>query len=256
MQIYEFPFNYRAGAITYRADDMWNQGVVAHEVVDGRADTFIMGGATERFIVNFEMLPAEDTPPNIDSVFCVTSGFDTISVQHPTNNEGVQNIPINTATQRRHTRHYANVPIGRNAVDGTTARVTFDGGPGRIFSFALTRHRITISEPNWTEISHRKIAEGAERRMNINGNSIVIPSRAGRWKWRTDFRGYFRPDANPSVEQVVASFENNDNMFVWPFPTDQPTFFYPAAIDPATVQIEYIGGLLTQRELAFVLQEL
>lgn len=254
MQIFRNPYNFESGASVVRADASWNPGALANEVSDRRDDTFTAGGGTgtERFIVTF----ADDTVYNVDSIFCETAGFDEISIETSDGSQGLRNWTINDASQRRGTRHYANAPIPSGRIRDSSVRITFLNGPGRIYRLAVTRHLLTVSNPNWTDISHQKTDEGASRRTNILGNSLVTPGRAGRWKHRTRFRAYFPPDANPDDRQVAATFENNPNMFAWPFPTEDPTVFYPATIDPASLTIDYIGGLLTQRELGFVLQEL
>lgn len=260
VRIFTFPYNYEAGSVAYEADAQWMQGDLAPELSDGRTDTF---NSNTHYIIDFD----GTSDKTINAIFCEVFGFDTVTLsadsQRATN--VVDGHSINEADQLRGTRHYAFVPfLGLTA---NRLRLSF-GGTGRVFRVALTRQLLNIANPEWTQISHRRIGD-SERRTNVNGMSVVIPGRSGRWKWRTNFTGYFSPDANPTADQLVSTFESNENLFVLPFPLgstyqagesrrleELATYFYPAAVEAANLGIEYIGGLLMQQEVSFTLQEL
>ena len=254
MRLFSFPENYQGGAVVYEANASFVQGAPAPELSDGRDDT---SNASERYLIDF----AGTDRKRINAIFTETSGFDNVSLVADTGQGGggsVSNFVINTAAQLRGTRHYAFTPL----FDMTASRVrlSFGGGPGRVWRVALCRQLLNITTPNWTQIAHRHIGEGNQRRTNIVGGSVVIESRAGRWKTQTDFTGWYPANSSPTIEQFISTVSSNPNLFAYPLPEapprGYPTFFYPAAIDPASIQVDYVGQLLNQRELRFTLQEL
>ena len=244
MRIFTFPANYEQGAVVYEANASFARGDPAPQLSDGRTDTF---NTTENYVIDF----AGTGNITTNALFTETSGFDNVSLT--VGGSTVTDSPINTAAQLRGTRHYAaTLHFGGSASE---ARLSFGGGPGRVYRCALVRQLLNIDPIPWTRISHRHQGEGNRRRTNVNGNSIIISSRAGRWKTISDFIGFFPSTASPSIEQILDTLEANDNFFIWPEPTVNPTFFYPASIQ-AGVQVDYVGGLTSQRELNFTIHEL
>lgn len=249
MRVYTFPINY--------SEEATNS---APEISDGRTDTF---SASSTYTITFT------ESKTFDAVFCETTGFTSV-------NAGGISGTLNQAKDLRAGRYYGHA--SGSAVSGTSVSLSF-GGTGRVYRVALVKHLFSIDEPNWTQIAHRRIGQGDETRTNVEGNSVVIPNRSGRWKWATQWRGYFPPNTspdengNPSVEQILGHFEANENFFLWPLPLadevenagqadeirtklGEPTIFYPAAINPASISVDYVGQLLSQRELTFTTTEL
>lgn len=249
MRIFTFPYNYEGGAAVYEADADFNQGDAVPALTDGRTDTF---STSERFIVDFPGTAAR----TLNAIFVEVFGFDDVSLTADSDSavQTLGGFAINTAAQERGGRHYAFAPFFN--LQANRVRVSFGGAPGRVFRIAIVRQLLNITEPNWTAVALDRVGEGNDRRLNINGNAIVIPNRAGRWKWHTDLTGYYPPNANPSVEQLLATLERAPNFFVYPFPTEYPTVFYPANIDFHTVGIQWRGGFPQQRNVSFVLREL
>ena len=192
----------------------------------------------------------------MNSIFCEVFGFDNVTLSPDPNPSGtniVDATPINTATQLRGTRHYAFIP--HFSLNAARVRLSF-GGSGRVYQVALTRQLLNLSEAEFTSLSHRRTDEGAERRVNVNGNAVVIPGRAGRWKWRTELSLYIPPGSTPTADQVIDTLDRSPNLFVYPQPEDEPTRFYPASLSGASFGVDYLGDLTTQKELSFTLQEL
>ena len=241
MRIFTFPRNYESGAMTYEANASFMQGDPAPQLSDGRDDT---SNTNTHYLFDFGERQI------VNAVFCEVFGFDSVSLQG--GGITVTDHPINQASQARGTRHYSFTPF----FDMNTRQVRLNfGGSGRVFRIALVRQLLNITNPEWTQIAHRTAGQDNQIRTNILGNSVVIESRAGRWKTQTDFVGFFRANANPSVEQILSTLENNANLFIYPLPDDQPTFFYPAGII-GTTSVNYVGRIFTQRELRFTIQEL
>ena len=251
MRIFTFPWNLEAGAITYTADSAYTQGVAAPELSDGRPDT---SNASAYYVVDF----AGTDRQVINACFVETSGFDDITIAADTGAGGGTTItshPIAEDAQRRGTRHYAFIPFLGN-LTASRVRIAFGGGPGRVYRLALTRQLLNLDMARFTQISHRYLERGTQRRTNILGNSVVIASRAGRAKWRTDFTRVFLPDDTVTLEQFLGTAERGPNFFIYPQPDDFPTVFYPASLFPEDIAVDYIGELPTQRTARFTVQEL
>ena len=255
MILYRFPYTYEEGAVAYRSDTQWMQGDPAPEIIDGRIDT---SNASSRYLIDF----AGTDQKSINAIFVETSGFDNISIQADAgagNSVNFGPVSINDATHRRGSRHYANATIPLVDLQASRVRITFGGAPGRVYRIALTQLLLNIpieGDIARTAMSHQRVGEGNTRRPNVNGNIRVIPGRAGRWKWRTDISLYLGANSNPTADQLIDTLDANNDFFVWPLPTDDPTRFYPASLDPPNFDINYVGDLLTQREIGFTMREL
>ena len=251
MRVFNFPFNYEHGSQAYESDLNFVRGAPAPQLSDGRTDT---SNANTHYLFDLEGTQAR----TINAVFVEVFGFDTVTLS--ADSQSATNVinahPINTADQLRGTRHYAFVPfLGLTA---NRLRLTF-AGSGRVYQVALTRQLLNLEigdQISRTLLNHRRVGEGNQRRISANGNARVIPNRAGRWKWRTDVGYYFSPTANPTADQVIDTLDANDSLFVYPQPTDEPTRFYPASLDPPNVDVDFVGNLTTQKELRFTLMEM
>lgn len=252
--IYRFPYNYLQGATVHKADNSWNATDPAPELSDGRDDTFTATTASPRFIFRFPGTANR----TVNAIFMVTSsGLDTVTLADGAGSSTITIAhPLADATDSNiRGRRYSRIPV---SVTDDSVRLSF-GGTGRVYNVMFTQLVLTLTEnEHWTEMSHQRIMEGGGRRPNIKGDSITIPGRAGRWKWRTRFTGYFGQDtpANMGLDYLARTIENHPNFFFYPLPNNEPTIFYPATVSPSDYQIEYVGGLLTQRQMRFTVQEL
>ena len=246
MRIFTFPANYEAGALTYEADSSYAQGDLAPQLSDGRDDTF---NTNAYYVMDFA--GTEQKPVN--AIFCETTGYDNIS--YNIGGESGSARQINADAQRRGVRHYAFIPLLATH-NVTQAQISFGGGPGRIYRVALCRQLIYIDTPRWQGVAHRRVGEGIETRRNIVGNTVVIASRAGRWKTTTVFTGLWLSGDTPTAEQLIATIERGPAFWIYPLPTSQPTIFYPCAIDPASVSIDYVGRQFNQVQMEFTVREL
>ena len=373
---YKFPYNYESGATAQFTDSSWNPTAAAVEISDGRSDTRY----PSTNVTNPQYLITFTESKEISTIFLVTAGH-TLGGFSLTDNArpstGVTNVTWASITEnlgrsveardtgtpgtapRRYT-WYKIIPSLR----ASAVRLGFTGH-GAVFNAILTEQILEIDDNNyWTNIRHRRIMEGARRRTNVNGESIVIPGRAGRWKWRTDYTAYFEEQKPPTLELLVSSnglslgttairgtpptgitnprqpaklvftsasretavitisgtnidddpisseivtfadaveaettsvfktitslsanvsltvwveasipvnstlnqrvtgeqlrnvFEAYPNFFFYPQPEYSPTIFYPATVNPSSTDIEYLGGLLQQRQISFTVQEL
>ena len=250
-KFYNFPYNYRTGASAHEADASWNAGDAAIQVQDGRTDTY---STADRILIQFP------SSLLVSQIFIVSSGV--MHVQALTF-DGSASLLVNSAVPTsegsisllRGGRHYNHFDATQQATNGVRLQLT--GSRPRVYSVAFTHIFLDLDEESqWTDIRHRIVQEGSERRMNVNGNSVTIPGRSNRWKYQTDYRGFFASDASPSVDTVLRQLERNHNFFFYPNETNTPYLFYPATLDPASLQIEYVGQLLTQQELSFTVSEL
>ena len=251
MRIFAFPYNYEHGSLAYEADSNFVRGAPAPQLSDGRTDT---SNSSQRYLFDFE----GTLPRTMNALFVEVFGFDTVTLAADSQSalNTVNAFPINTADHQRGTRHYAFIPF--LGLQANRVRLSF-AGTGRVFRVALTRELLNITigtEISRTSLNHRRVGEGNQRRIGANGNARIVPNRAGRWKWRTDASYYFSPTANPTADQVIDTLDANDSLFVYPQPTDEPTRFYPASLDPPAVDLEYVGDLTTQKELSFTLMEM
>lgn len=255
-KFYNFPFNYQAGSQAHAADASWNRGAPANEVLDGRTDTY---STAERLLVSYP----NSRSLNTRYLFLVSSGFTDIEVTSLDGSEtllsrAVLPTSVGGVSLNRGGRHYNKVDLTQTSVPGVRVQV-FGGTPStrRIYNLALTNIFSILDEnQQWTDIRHTIVQTGAETRTNITGNSITIPGRGNRWKWRTAYTGFFGISASPSADAVIRQFERHPNFFFLPDETNAPYRFYPATVDPAAIRLSYVGRLLTQQEIQLTVQEL
>ena len=255
-RFYQFPYNYRTGSMSQKTDRNWNPTGSVPELSDGRDDTSVtIADDGHRYLLTLpESLPINSiflvTTSGITSVTVSDGGSNNVTIPLPT----MANSPTSFRDNRRYTIDHSATLLG--GFSSSVVRLNFVGS-GSIYGVALSSHLFNVEEDeHWTEINHRRSMEGAARRRNIRGDSITIPGRGGRWKWRTDYTGYFGQDFSASMDRLVRGIEKNPNFFYQPLPNNEPTIFYPATVSPSEMQISYVGGLLTQRQIRFTIQEL
>lgn len=254
---FQFPYNYASGSTSHAANASWVRGDPKPEISDGRIDTY----ATDtRYLIDFEGTDRK----TINAVFLVTSvGITDVSLTWDTGQGSgatITNLDLPSTLDgknlvRSGRRYNALTAIPLFSMSAARVRLEFSGS-GRVYQVALTRRLLILEEDkHWTEITHTRTVEGANRRVNINGRAVVIPPRYADGKWRSSYTGYFPPTANPSLDATIETLETHLNFFYQQQPTESPTWFYPANLVPVSMRVSYVGRLLSQRNVSFVIQE-
>lgn len=254
---FQLPYNYESGSTSHEANASWAIGDPATEVSDGRIDT---SSTSLRYIIDF----AGTDRKSINAVFVVTSvGITTISLTWDTGQGSgatITNLALPSTLSgnnlvRSGRRYNALTAIPLFSMSAARVRVEF-GGAGRVYGIALTRRLLILEEDkHWTDITHTRSVEDADRRVNINGRAVVIPPRYADGKWRSAYTGYFPATANPSLDATIETLETHLNFYYHQQPENSPTWFYPATLDPVSMRVTYVGRLLSQRNVSFTIQE-